>query len=178
MTNDKIIFLDIDGVLNCQEHYEDLHFIDYKDCRKQSIRDVKHDDINSLDYYKRNFSLSRIEMLNDLVDQTGAKVVLSASMRKRKTIDELNRIFQYCGATFSIYDKTDNCGTIRGVEIKKWIDTYNPIDWAIIDDNDDMLPEQLDKLYLTTEYYGLTLKLCKKIKKQFNETIYTTRQKL
>jgi hypothetical protein len=174
MNNDKIIFLDIDGVLNCQEHYEELHFADYKDSRKQSIREVKHDIINNLDYYKRNFSLSRIEMLNDLVDQTGAKVVLSASMRKRKTIDELNVIFKYCGATFSICDKTDNFGTIRGLEIQKWIDTYNPINWAILDDNDDMLPEQLGQLYLTTEYYGLTLELCKKIKKQLNETVYAT----
>ena len=37
----NIIFLDVDGVLNCQIYYDTQQFKDYKEAKKQLRKDVK-----------------------------------------------------------------------------------------------------------------------------------------
>jgi hypothetical protein len=46
-----IIFLDIDGVFNCQLFYKSQEYDDYKQAKKQLRKDVKKERIDRLDYY-------------------------------------------------------------------------------------------------------------------------------
>lgn len=67
----------------------------------------------------------------------------------------------------------------RGEEIKDWLQHVddNPVFWlsdvesyAIIDDDSDMLPEQLDSFFHVDGYYGLSPNTLYKIGRHFNKT--------
>ncbi|MDO4977400.1 MAG: HAD domain-containing protein [Eubacteriales bacterium] len=124
----KIIFLDIDGVLNSQDYYE----------KNQSI-----------DFRKQPFDPACILCLQTIVKETGAKIVLSSSWRGGWNKDPsklqlegslLNEIFSAYG--IEIYDKTPSLLVgKRPMEIlaflkemkkkKESVDSF-----LIIDDND------------------------------------------
>jgi len=180
----NIIFLDVDGVLNCQIFYEKnfKHITRYdnvplyKTVKKYLRKIVKRKEISGLDYYKSQMDGDRIEMLNQLCEETNSVVVLSASMRGSKTVLQLNRIFQYCGATFTIISKTGHCvDRIRGVEILNWlkdncmewfgVNHYDFYRYVIIDDDSDMLLWQQDHFFQTDNYSGLTPNICYRIKR-------------
>jgi hypothetical protein len=187
----NIIFLDVDGVLNCQLFY-DKYFAHlerfngipfYKTCKKflrrlHNVRGrIKDCDILDFDYYKSQMDPDRIELLNKLCVEVDAGVVISASMRSGKTIEQLQEIFNHCGATFTIIGKTGHCDCrTRGCEIKKWLydniteqeygckgfDFYR---YAIIDDDSDMLLGQAPNFFQVDNYSGLTPTICYKIKR-------------
>lgn len=178
----NIIFLDVDGVLNHEvfymERYEKLHKNDniplYKIVKKHLRKLVKRKEIGKFEFYKSQVDPSRIELLNELCDNTNSSVVLSASMRGNKTVMELNHIFQELGATFTIIDKTGHTDSrIRGVEIYEWIRDngeywfnmeYHIFNrYVIIDDDSDMLLWQRDNFFQTDRYMGLTPTMCYKI---------------
>ena len=125
----SIIFLDIDGVLNCQlfytERYKHLTQYDgipfYKTVKKYLRKMLKANEISKLDYYKNEICPMRIDLLNNLCKETNSAVVLSASMRNGHTLERLQEIFKYCGATFTIIDKTKHTGFERGTEISLWL---------------------------------------------------------
>lgn len=129
----KIIFLDIDGVLNTQE----------------TLR-KSHNGIIGIDPYK-------VLLLDRIVQATGAEVVLSSSWRKGH-FEELQK-----GLAVPLLDRTGNCCSgIRGVEIHNWLtenvkgfssDGYRkPDDFrvAILDDDSDMLLWQKDHFFQTS----------------------------
>lgn len=176
----NIIFLDIDGVLNCQLHYESKQFKDYKEAKKQLRKDVKAERIDRLDYYKSQICATRIEWFNNLCIETKAKVVISSSWRHSKTIGELKEIFEYAGGTFNIIGKTpDLNGIERGAEISKWLKDSCHIlfgvhyfdfhTYAIIDDDSDMLLNQADHFFQTDNYSGLTPNTCYRVKRFFDK---------
>lgn len=120
-----------------------------------------------MDYYRGEMCSMRMRLLNQLCEETNSAVVLSASMRSSYTPEQLQVIFNECGATFIIIDKTGHCDCRnRGCEIKKWLhdnceawfgvhhfDFYR---YAIIDDDADMLLEQANNFFKTDNYSGLT----------------------
>lgn len=160
----NIIFLDIDGVLNCHSFYES--------------RDKNILDSNKFDHYKSDICQMRIDLLNDLCKDINALVVISSTWRIGKSLQELQDILNYCGATFKIIGKTDHLGYERGIEISKWLkdnisklipnclyfDFYN---YVIIDDDSDMLLNQSLHFFQTDVYSGLTPNICYKIKRFF-----------
>jgi hypothetical protein len=175
----RIIFLDVDGVLNCQIHYETQQFKDYREAKKQLKKDVKAERIEKLDYYKAQLSSERIEWLNELCKDTGAVVVISSTWRLGKTAEQLQEVFDYAGGTFKIIDVTPNLrgeGCLRGNEIYQWIKEndkdlgvsyYNFKNYVIIDDDSDMLLWQREHFFQTDSYSGLTPNTCYKIRKFF-----------
>lgn len=187
----SIIFLDVDGVLNCQLFYEEkfkkLKRFDgipfYKTVKKHLRKLFKQKEISDMDYYKSQMCEKRIGWLNELCAETNSAVVLSASMRSRWTPLELNKIFQYAGATFTIIDKTGRSESrIRGVEIHEWlkkncpywfgVEYYDFYRYAIIDDDSDMLLWQEDHFFHTDNYSGLTPTICYKIKRYFTHKTF------
>lgn len=110
----KIIFLDIDGVLNHRGNFGkgDIYPID---------------------------SLCASE-LNRICGMTNAKLVISSSWRIIKNDIDLKQKFKEKGINGEIIGKTPILGTIRGKEIQKFIDDYpNKIDeFIILDDDSDM----------------------------------------
>ena len=144
---------------------------------------VKSKQISDLDYYKGEIDSVRIGWLNDLCKETNSAVVLSASMRASWDVPKLQEIFNYCGATFTIIDKTghDDC-RVRGVEIKQWIEAnsekysgiknYDFNRYVIIDDDNDMLLCQASHFFQTDNYSGLTPNLCYRIKRYLTHEIF------
>ncbi|MBE6760906.1 MAG: hypothetical protein E7551_01300 [Ruminococcaceae bacterium] len=113
----KIIFLDIDGVLNS----------------------LKYDMSRSPD--DSNIDITRLPLLKKLVDSTKAKIVLTSSWRKfwekdeaviSQTGKEINEIFASAG--LEIFDKTPIKST-RKDEILAWLSSNNKVkSFCIIDD--------------------------------------------
>lgn len=185
------IFLDVDGVLNCEIFYEERYkeiikynnIPFYKQVKKVLRKLVKRKDLGKFDYYKRQMDPRRIQWLNGLCEDTDSAVVLSASMRSRWSPLELNEIFQYCGATFTIIGKTGHCDCrVRGVEIYNWlkdncmywfgVEYYDFYRYVIIDDDSDMLLNQQNHFFHTDNYLGLTPNTCYKIKRFFNHETF------
>lgn len=175
----NLIFLDIDGVLNCQL------FFDINTGKRELRKSVKSGNLDKDDYYGSQLCLERIGWLNDLCKEVDAKIVISSTWRLGKTIEELQSIFNKSGATFEIIDKTPNLrgnGCLRGNEIYQWIydnsekicgkPYYEFKSYAIIDDDSDMLLWQAPHFFKTDNYSGLTPNTCYKIKQFFTHKLF------
>lgn len=154
----RVIFLDIDGVLNCQLFYTANSFNRDQDS-----------------WVKQNICTERMSWLNDLCKEVDAKVVISSSWRLGRKLPELDAELKTVGADFDIIGFTPNLrgdGCLRGNEIYKYIQDnlggseYR--DYVIIDDDSDMLLWQAKHLFQTDSYSGLTPNTCYKIKRFFN----------
>jgi hypothetical protein len=170
----KIIFLDIDGVLAT---------------------------IESVKYGKKSWSLveKKQKLFKILMENTGAKIVLSSSWRKwdlettKEFMKEEGFWFwdEIIGVTIRAYQYIDRTKKIhlsipRGVEIQQWIDTNihsnngkdfkekklgKDYQYVIIDDDTDMLFTQRNNFVNTDENKGLMSKDVKKAIKILNQTI-------
>ena len=150
----KIIFLDIDGVLNCESAYRN------GECQYQEW--VWED--GRKDHYQR-FCVRSKELLNKLIDETGAKIVISSTWRMSgiefmKKVWELEKMSgEIIGITPSM--RTKGVDIPRGMEIKFYLNEmgFTHINWSeeeqqkrmdesgvenyiIIDDDSDMLYNQ------------------------------------
>ncbi len=134
-----IIFLDIDGVLN----YAKMDF-DREDIKAQGL------------YYLDQTCLERLEML---VLATDATVVISSTWRILNTREYMvERLGPIIGARLHENWATKQLGSIRGLEIRQWIednipDPYKFKDYIILDDDKDFLWSQ--PLIWVDAHYGL-----------------------
>ena len=151
----KIIFLDIDGVLNCENAYR------AGECQYQEW--VWED--GRKDHYQR-FCVRSKELLNKLIDETGAKIVISSTWR-HSGIEFMKKVWkmeemsgEIIGITPSMRAKGYNIP--RGMEIEHYLNNdllFHHINWdltiqqeymdksdvenyIIIDDDSDMLYNQ------------------------------------
>ena len=149
----KVLFLDIDGVLNSQNWFGYRLY-----CSKNNIYDriLNFTDIND-EYINHKLSMiddRAIVNLNRIIEETGCKVVLSSSWKSsRKSVNDLTQyILKIKGFKYELYGVTprlwrDEFGTQRGEEIQMWMDKEsekNKIEsFVILDDDSDILPEQM-----------------------------------
>jgi len=172
----NILFLDIDGVLNCKEFYQSS-LSDYEEARRKLIEGIKQEHEERLKLYKALLCPKRISWINNLCEETKISVVVSSTWRLNKTVEQLQEILNYAGATFTIIGKTAYTGYERGTEISKWIKdhcmNYFGISntdfgsYVILDDHNEMLIKQENHFFQTEDYYGLTPEICCKIKEFF-----------
>ena len=94
--------------------------------------------------------------------------MLSSSWRGDREYTE--KRLKDAGFQYEIFDITPYCESrVRGEEIQAWIDKYEKDhesleSYVIIDDDDDMLPEQKDNFVRCKFYHGLTcMEVCKAI---------------
>lgn len=114
----KVIFLDIDGVLN-----EDTT----PTRTKSRVIFIDQD---------------KLMRLKRIVDATGAKIVLSSTWRHDRDdaryngdFLELREAFQTGGLDFCDYTPVDATGAHRGMEIKAWLSLHPEVDrYIILDD--------------------------------------------
>ena len=146
----KIIFLDIDGVLNSRK---------------------------SLANFKSLWQLSpdNISQLNRIIDATNAKIVISSSWRYCKEISsELESYLNNdCGIKGEIIGRTPVIGFSRrrGCEIATWVEEWQGEtieSFVILDDGSDMEPF-MDRLCQTSFEVGLTEKDADKAIKMLND---------
>lgn len=152
----KVIFLDIDGVLNCIPQ--------------------GHDDFGGI------FHSHFVDNLGRILNETGAKIVISSTW-KSSGLKYLKDMWSHRGYPGDIIDITPdvydliNLGLFqyyddvdRGHEIDKWLKDHPEVDnYVILDDDNDMLDNQRDNFVRTSNNmdhpdcidigYGLT-KIC------------------
>lgn len=152
----KVILLDIDGVLN--------------------VISQGHDEFGSI--FHKHFE----DNLRTIIDATGAKIVLSASMRANG-LPEIQEMWKKRNLPGEVIDVTPyiSMDTVpRGEEIKEWLDLHPEVtNYVIIDDDPDMLEEQMSHFVKTSDNidhedcidvgYGLTKKCAEQVIKILNK---------
>lgn len=143
----KIVFLDIDGVLNSSLSL-------YAGCNnnKWSI------DKNIVSAYKK-FS-----------EKHNLKTVIISSWREKvKNTQEMEKIiFDDCGIHLNIHDLTPVLNKKRGFEVESYIRNNNIKNYVIIDDQANFLDNQLDRFIKTDIALGMTIYNFKEIAEKLN----------
>ena len=193
----KVIFLDIDGVMNSEIFYRDRHkkrwlkFGTYswflKSKTQYILNGFKHRAISLVNYkipekhkqfpylfkrLKEETDPQKWPWLVQLCRETDAKICISSVWKNHfNSKQERINAFHLLGfEPFTFVGITGNRRTLRGDEIKDWIDTHQPIEsYAIIDDDCDMLPEQMKNFFQIDSYFGLSPTICYRIKNKLNQ---------
>lgn len=146
----KIIFLDIDGVLN----------------KGLVASNSEEDDISRGEIYGF-MNKSLINNLNKLTQETGAKIVISSSWRC-ETLEENKSLLEAFGIEAECVGSTprlSGAGICRGNEIAAWIYSHQDLiechywefkEYIILDDDSDMLLCQANHFIQTDPWCGLS----------------------
>jgi len=128
----KIIFLDIDGVLNTW---------------------------NPNDF---NLHKDKIELLNQLIDKTNAKVVLSSDWRKKSSLEQINNKLKLNGFKHNLFDQTPVLESRKNeIILYLFMLKENPESIVILDDIPaDDFGDLLPYVVNTHSMVGLTQKNC------------------
>lgn len=153
----KIIFLDIDGVLNTERQHDR--------CVEAGLAYV--------DNFGYAFDPVSVANLKRIVDETGADIVISSSW-KFWGLSTMQKLWTSRELPGKIIDVTPNnvsdemllsvdldlmdMPAGKGSEIKEWLSTNGSrvTDYAILDDLPDMLPEQQSHFVQTDPRVGIT----------------------
>lgn len=134
----KILFLDIDGVVNCMYTAQ------------------RHRGMIGIDPFMAL-------MVDRIIQQTGCKVVLSSTWRlwpdSREEVKK--QVCEFIDVTPVL------SGEERGEEVAQWLAEHPEVEkYAILDDNSDFRPGQ--PLFKTSWIEGLTDEICKEVIKFLN----------
>src|SRR5689334_7658984 len=94
----KLIFLDFDGVLNSNDYFDSTFF-------KQETNGLSWEEIMLIAHYTHIDPVA-VKILNQLVEISGAQVIVSSTWRLKYTVEELNSMLKDRGATFQIVGAT------------------------------------------------------------------------
>jgi len=180
----KVIFLDIDGVMNSQIFYHERH-------RKRWLKPITYwRKISSkIKWIRNGFKHKAISFANYKpnpnhfeFDYTFKRLVEETDSKKWKWLSEFCNAYDYKICISSVWKNhfknpskwnnalinlgfnedifvgiTGNRKECRGEEIKDWLDKHEDIEsYAIIDDDSDMLEEQMKSFFHVDGYYGLS----------------------
>jgi hypothetical protein len=144
----KIIFLDIDGVLNSDS--------------------ILSEYISEIDGEYYPYQPHLVDNLNIILKRTGAKIVVSSTWRLGESVERLQYLLTHMGVKGEVIGKTDSYNdkfVVRGNEILKWIQDneslfgchyYDFCDYVILDDDSDMLYSQRNNFVHIQGEEGLT----------------------
>jgi len=139
---EKVIFLDFDGVMATEE-YTDTLVAKRKDTR---------------DKFGTLFNPNNIEMLELIIRQTHAAIVITSDWRNYLSLWDMIRMWEYRKLPGKIIGLTPSISTHRGDEIDKWLYKHSKIKkYVIIDDMDyrQFRKEQRPYLVTTNHFFGL-----------------------
>lgn len=141
----KILFLDIDGVVNSHDWWDRRPKLNAQNSREEFV--------------KNQFDPIAVDRVRRIIKETKCEVVLSSVWRLHK--DSRDEVKRYC-CEFNDYTGECDC-RIRGAEIYVWIRENVPryyedgvLRFAILDDDSDMLMWQKDQFFRTDTENGLT----------------------
>lgn len=129
----KVLFLDIDGVLNSEDFYRERH-------SRGKRRVVDSDEICP----------TLVDNLNSVLREAGCAVVLSSTWRKFTPLKDMVDILrskgcaiqEFAGATPVLDSQMENGlwhSPRRGSEIQAWLDDHPSVSkFVIVDDDSDM----------------------------------------
>lgn len=150
----KVIFLDIDGVLNSNNSFASNHewskfFVKYMN---SSVND-------KITYKMLDIDIDKIFMIRDICNLTGAKVVVSSTWRRSRYYPLIEEKLVSLG--IPVVGITPYINSNRGAEIRKYLEENEVDDFVILDDEifDDF--NELENYLVKTNFYeeGLTEEL-------------------
>lgn len=162
LLNMKVLFLDIDGVVNCSKTMQ------------------RHRGVIGIDPYMAL-------LVDRIVQATGCEVVLSSTWRLwPETREEVKRqVCQFIDTTPQLLRSMSNGGFIngedydgkggyqsasRGYEIQDWLDRHPEVtQYAILDDDSDMLAQQKPNFFKTTWDDGLNEEIANRVIAHLND---------
>lgn len=150
----KVLFLDIDGVLNSKEW-----------CQAKNL-----DPNVPCDFVLCEVDPETVKHVNTILEQTGAKVVISSTWRLRRPLpqfktmlEEIDHILKKCGFKGEIIGATPNrfdrpngwADGERGHECMAWVSSHPEVTaYCAIDDDSDFTV-MMDHLVQTDWHHGL-----------------------
>lgn len=195
----KVIFLDIDGVMNSHVFYEERH--------KKRLRSWQHikyllkkplikiglikprtsqNWITPKYMYTFKYQIERLieetcpqkwKWLSEFCNENDIKICIS-SVWKNHFGDENGRIAEWWGDALiklgfkegTFVGITGKRKKIRGEEIQEWLDNHPEVeDYAILDDDSDMLEEQFKHFHHCDGWFGMSPNHLYRIERQFNK---------
>jgi hypothetical protein len=196
----KVIFLDIDGVMNSTVFYKQRYKrrwrkpITWWYALRRIVRKlfgIKPKGVSLADWktpdshYTFDYQFKRLQeetcpqkwkWLSEWCNETDTKICISSTWKNHfgvkgyvstpeKWEDALVKLGFKEGTYVGI---TETYRTLRGDEIKDWLDKHPEVeDYAILDDDSDMLPEQFMKFHHTDPWFGLNPNHLYRIDRQF-----------
>lgn len=122
----KVIFLDFDGVLN-----------NNNTLMKRNLEWNFTEQRLSLEWWADGLNRSFVRLINEIIDRTMARVVVSSSWRIGVDKDWLQTVLKEAGFTSSVFGKTPYLsGAYRHKEIMAWIENHGKVDRFVILDDD------------------------------------------
>jgi hypothetical protein len=196
----KVIFLDIDGVMNSRVFFEKR----YNDMKQKSkrffnvIRSKIKFALNGFKYkslaenktpddsrYTYEYQFKRLKQetcpekwkwLSEFCNENNLKICVSSVWKnhfgdKEKTIPMWwDKAFTDLGFNEGTFvGITGKRRSIRGEEIKEWLDSTDDVEnFSIIDDDSDMLEEQFNNFHHSDPWFGLNPNHLYRIKRQLD----------
>lgn len=196
----RVIFLDIDGVMNSTVFYKQRHKrrwrkpITWWYALRRIVRKlfgIKPKGVSLADWktpdshYTFDYQFKRLQeetcpqkwkWLSEWCNETDTKICISSTWKNHfgvkgyvstpeKWEDALVKLGFKEGTYVGI---TETYRTLRGDEIKDWLDKHPEVeDYAILDDDSDMLPEQFMKFHHCDPWFGLSPNHLYRINRQF-----------
>ena len=173
----KVIFLDIDGVLNaCQNYVKNWkNQKDWLNFSKQHQKEAEKLGIRMAFHMPIQYSIG---WLNELIEKTDAKIVISSTWRGRGA-EYMQKVLNFEGVYCEVIDETgyklkvlkhkvekplhdsfldyDCYGILRGEQIEDWLLQHPEVkEYVILDDDSDMLLKQKDNFVNVSNEYGFS----------------------
>ena len=151
----KITFLDIDGVLATHKQYM-MNRKKFWD-KNPLAKEIK------IPY---PFDPKCVKIFNEILDATGADIVLSSDWREHFSLEDLDKIFKFNGVNKSPIDITiselasfGNLTMNRAYQIGKYITDNDITNYVVIDDLNVgkymVITNEEDKFFLTDDFEGI-----------------------
>lgn len=160
----KILFLDIEGVLNSSSWY----------MRRRTLNFVPRKIVDQMIYEIDPEALAR---LRRIVEATGCELVISSTWRRIYKMVQFREAFNHFGwVQVPFADKTPVLQQgIRGDEVRAWLNTTGKImdveRYCCVDDNSDFHPD--NNLFQTSHDKGLTDEVADSIINFLNQDLQT-----
>lgn len=139
----KLIFLDFDGVLNSHQYL----YVTPKPWGDLEMEGNEHLMLDPV----------AVDRLNQIIEQTGAHVVVSSSWRHGHDRERLQEILEARGFMGDVIDVTpDDSRLDRGDEIALWLRDHPEVErYVVLDDDADDTETMRKHLIKTSFYTGL-----------------------
>lgn len=143
----KVLFLDIDGVINSMDNCLSWY--------------PSHGEYAAVDqHYNDKFDQRCVNWLKGIINVTDCQLVISSTWRNHRRHDGkpgFDDIWKM-RAMPKFIGKTPRGEGIRGNQIQEWLRSteHDVIQYCIIDDDTDMLPEQMPFFVNTDSNLGIT----------------------
>jgi hypothetical protein len=163
----KVIFLDNDGVICLSNNWggRSKKWAKYRSANPDSSKEKKDAPV---EYRFDDFDKNAIKVLNEIIEETGAEIVVSSDWKLHATLEELGDYYESQGIIKrpiavtnifkDLFSKEWNAFRFRAdleversMEIGHWLENHPEVThWVAIDDL-DMSVEFLSKYFLGTE---------------------------